>query len=97
MPYAPQTTIATRRGGALAGTLSTGLPHLLVPGDTAEIVHGIAAAPESAPAAVQHIIWAANKIIGRPYVYGGGHQLVHLRRLRLLGHRLVRAARRAAC
>jgi hypothetical protein len=22
---------------------------------------------------VQNIIWAANRIIGRPYVYGGGH------------------------
>ena len=23
---------------------------------------------------MQEIIWAANKIIGRPYVYGGGHE-----------------------
>ena len=73
-PYAPQTTIASVAGGTVAGTLIGGLPHLLVPGDTAEIVHGLAAAPEGAPAIVQHIIWAANKIIGRPYVYGGGHQ-----------------------
>ena len=73
-PYAPQTTIASVAGGTVAGTLIGGLPHLLVPGDTAEIVHGLAAAPENAPAVVQHIIWAANRIIGRPYVFGGGHQ-----------------------
>jgi len=74
VPYAAQTTIASVAGGTVAGTLIGGLPHLVVPGDTAEIVHGLAAAPENAPAAVQHIIWAANRIIGRPYVYGGGHQ-----------------------
>jgi len=74
VPYAPQTTIASVAGGTVAGTLIGGLPHLVVPGDAAEIVHGLAAAPENAPAVVQHIIWAANKIIGRPYVYGGGHQ-----------------------
>jgi cell wall-associated NlpC family hydrolase len=72
--YAPQTEVADVNGGTIAGTPSNGLPHLLVPGSTAEIVHGLAAAPEQAPAAVQDIIWAANKIIGRPYVYGGGHR-----------------------
>ena len=73
VPYVPQTTVASVSGGAVAGTNSNGLPHLLVPGDTAEIVHGLAAAPEGAPAVVRAIIWAANRIIGRPYVYGGGH------------------------
>ena len=73
-PYAPLTTIASVAGGTVAGTLIGSLPHLLVPGDTAEIVHGLAAAPENGPAVVQHIIWAANRIIGRPYVFGGGHQ-----------------------
>lgn len=72
VPYAPQTTVATVNGGALVGTLAT--PHLLVPGRDAEVVHGIAAAPENAPAAVRHIIWSANQIIGRPYVFGGGHR-----------------------
>ncbi len=73
VPYVPQTMVASVSGGTIAGIPSSGQPHLLVPGDTAEIVHGIAAAPQDAPAAVQNIIWAANKIIGRPYVYGGGH------------------------
>ncbi len=35
---------------------------------------GYAAAPADAPAAVQQAIFAANQIVGRPYVYGGGHQ-----------------------
>ena len=72
VPYAPQTTAAAVNGGALVGTLTT--PRLLVPGRIAEIVHGIAAAPEDAPAAVRHIIWGANQIIGRPYLFGGGHR-----------------------
>jgi cell wall-associated NlpC family hydrolase len=46
---------------------------LLVPGTTARYVDGLAAAPESAPAVVQEIIWAGNELIGLPYIYGGGH------------------------
>ena len=72
--YVPQTMVASVSGGTIAGTPTAGPPHLLVPGATAEIVHGIAAAPEQAPPVVQNIIWAANRIIGRPYVYGGGHR-----------------------
>jgi hypothetical protein len=74
VPYAPQTTVATVSGGTLVGTLTSGPPHLLVPGRTAEMVHGIAAAPEAAPAAVRRIIWSANQIVGRPYLFGGGHK-----------------------
>ena len=48
-------------------------PELLVPGTTARYVNGLAAAPMSAPAAVQQIIWAGNELIGLPYIYGGGH------------------------
>jgi cell wall-associated NlpC family hydrolase len=78
VPYAPQTQIAAVAGGALAGTAPTsGLAQLLVPGDTAEIVNGIAAAPENAPQAVQEAIWATNTIIGRPYLFGGGHRSFH--------------------
>jgi cell wall-associated NlpC family hydrolase len=74
VPYVPQTMVASVSGGTLAGTPTSGPPHLLVPGHTAEVVRGIAAAPEDAPLAVQRIIWAANRIIGRPYVFGGGHR-----------------------
>ena len=48
-------------------------PQLLVPGSLARYVNGLAAAPMSAPAAVQEIIWAGNQIIGLPYIFGGGH------------------------
>lgn len=45
-----------------------------VPGDTAVLLKdGRAAAPQSAPAEVQAAVWAANKIVGKPYRYGGGH------------------------
>jgi cell wall-associated NlpC family hydrolase len=45
-----------------------------VRGKVAKILHdGFAAAPASAPLAVQQAIWAGNQLIGRPYWYGGGH------------------------
>jgi peptidoglycan hydrolase-like protein with peptidoglycan-binding domain len=34
---------------------------------------GLAVAPSDAPAAIQEVIAAANKIAYKPYVYGGGH------------------------
>src|SRR3954454_15427285 len=37
---------------------------------------GLAIAPAGAPAEVQEAIAAANKIIGKPYRYGGGHARV---------------------
>ena len=37
------------------------------------LADGQAAAPASAPAAVRGIIAAGNQIVGKPYVYGGGH------------------------
>lgn len=47
----------------------------VVPGFTARIMpDGRAAAPADAPAEVQRAIWAANKLIGKPYIYGGGHK-----------------------
>jgi cell wall-associated NlpC family hydrolase len=46
-----------------------------VPGAVAKLLpDGLAAAPADAPVSVQQAIWTANKIIGLPYVYGGGHQ-----------------------
>jgi cell wall-associated NlpC family hydrolase len=60
--------------GQTSGT-STSTPETpVVDGYTAKILpSGLAAAPSMAPSEVQHAIWAANEIIGRPYVYGGGH------------------------
>ena len=43
-------------------------------GSTAILLSGIALAPPDAPEAVQNVINAANTIVGRPYVWGGGHQ-----------------------
>lgn len=46
----------------------------LVSGTEAKLLpSGLAAAPALAPPEVQQAIWTANEIIGRPYVYGGGH------------------------
>ncbi len=39
----------------------------------ASLVDGRAIAPAGAPAAVKRVIAAANRIDGRPYVWGGGH------------------------
>ena len=60
-------------GGAAYGqpnpayTQTTNLPAATL------LPNGFAAAPAGAPQAVKDAIAAANRIIGRPYVYGGGH------------------------
>jgi cell wall-associated NlpC family hydrolase len=68
-------------GGAAAAsvTLPGGpKPKLLVPGRIAQIVDGgLAAAPMEAPEAVKRMIWAANEIVGLPYIWGGGHASFH--------------------
>jgi hypothetical protein len=76
VPYAPplpanQTNGAT--GGSSVALAAPAKPELLVPGVTARYVDGLAAAPMSAPAVVQEIVWAGDEIIGLPYIYGGGH------------------------
>ena len=76
VPYQPPLPAAQASevtGGSPVGTVADTKPELLVPGSTARYVNGIAAAPMSAPAAVQQIIWAGDEIIGLPYIYGGGH------------------------
>jgi cell wall-associated NlpC family hydrolase len=42
-------------------------------GSSAILLTGVALAPTDAPAAVAGAIDAANTIVGRPYVWGGGH------------------------
>jgi cell wall-associated NlpC family hydrolase len=76
VPYVvppPAGKINGSTGGSVADTSTPAKPQLLVPGSTARYVNGLAAAPISAPAAVQDIIWAGNQLIGLPYIYGGGH------------------------
>jgi cell wall-associated NlpC family hydrolase len=69
---------------ASAGTNGTKVPHsgggrlfahtrVDANGSTAILLSGIALAPPDAPEAVQQVINAANTIVGRPYVWGGGH------------------------
>jgi len=70
---------ATPTGGSSVGSATpvgvaaAAKPQLVVPGSLARYVGGIAAAPMSAPPAVQQAIWSSNQIVGMHYVYGGGH------------------------
>jgi len=79
LPYQPAPVGAaapgavTGAGGSPVSVAEAGKPQLLVPGSRARYVGGIAAAPMSAPAVVQQIIWAGDQIIGLPYIFGGGH------------------------
>jgi hypothetical protein len=67
-------------GGAVYPTATptptpTAPAQITVPGTTAHLLpDGTAAAPADAPPQVQQAIFAANRIVGRPYVYGGGHR-----------------------
>jgi cell wall-associated NlpC family hydrolase len=60
-------------GGSAVAAAAPTKPDLLVPGSLARYVNGLAAAPMSAPAPIQQVIWAGNQIIGLPYIFGGGH------------------------
>jgi cell wall-associated NlpC family hydrolase len=42
-------------------------------GPSAILLTGVALAPPDAPEVVQNVINNANQIVGRPYVWGGGH------------------------
>lgn len=69
-PIAPS---ATTGGSAFGeGNPADGMQ---IAGETAQLLPGgKAAAPVGAPLAVQQAIATANEIIGRPYIYGGGHR-----------------------
>jgi cell wall-associated NlpC family hydrolase len=73
---------------ASAGTNGTHIPHRATArqealfahsraaaagGSTAILLSGVALAPPDAPEAVKGAINAANTIVGRPYIWGGGH------------------------
>jgi hypothetical protein len=69
----------TDEAGASAGCRAVsgfGGPLPLTAGDRARLLpDGLAAAPQTAPAAVKAMIAAGNEIAGRPYLYGAGHGL----------------------
>jgi cell wall-associated NlpC family hydrolase len=76
LPYTPPVVPGQANaptGGSPVGVAAVAKPDLLVPGSLARYVDGLAAAPMSAPAVIQEIIWAGNQIIGLPYIFGGGH------------------------
>jgi hypothetical protein len=63
-------------GGSVYGTDPAAPARVFVPGTRAKrLKNGLAAAPTDAPVEVQEAIFAANEIVGKPYVYGGGHNL----------------------
>ncbi|MDQ3435241.1 MAG: hypothetical protein M3481_11280 [Actinomycetota bacterium] len=63
---APAGAAAARSGGA---TYVPPPP----PAKRAKIVNGVAIAPAGAPARVRKAIAAGNRIVSKPYLYGGGH------------------------
>ena len=68
------TTDAQTAGGTEYGTDPAAPPRAFVAGTQAKLMsNGFAAAPADAPAEVQEAVFAANEIVGKPYVYGGGH------------------------
>jgi cell wall-associated NlpC family hydrolase len=76
VPYQPGGSASLANvvtGGSTVGAAAATKPELLVPGSRARYVDGLAAAPMAAPAAIQQMVWAANQIIGLPYIWGGGH------------------------
>jgi len=64
-----QTTSSACTSGSTSGLPITQGPRATL------LPNGLAAAPADAPAAVKGIIAAGNQIVGKPYVYGGGHGL----------------------
>jgi len=67
----PAADPAAATGGAAYGVVF----QPTVPGLVAQMVNGIAYAPDQAPDPVKQAIWAANQIVGMPYRLGGGHKL----------------------
>jgi len=66
--------VGSQDPAACAPGLSSGVP--LIPGDRATLLsNGLAAAPTDAPPPVRRMIAAGNQIVGKPYLYGGGHGL----------------------
>lgn len=68
------TTASTNACGSASTTGGTGVTTTAGPHATL-LSDGQATAPANAPAAVKGIIAAGNQIVGKPYVYGGGHGL----------------------
>jgi len=72
-PATGGSAVGVTTGGSAVGVTTATKPELLVPGSRARYVSGLAAAPMSAPAVIQQMVWTSNQIIGLPYIFGGGH------------------------
>jgi NlpC/P60 family len=66
---------ATASAESIGGGVSPDDPAFATPGK-ATLVNGKAIAPPDAPPQVKRAIEAANRIVGKPYKYGGGHARV---------------------
>ena len=78
-PVAAAQSESKSTGGAEFSKEKKAKPRALqvVPGPTATVgPDGLAAAPAEAPVEVHQAIEAANRIVGKPYRYGGGHAKV---------------------
>src|SRR5688500_18446282 len=58
---------------ATANVASAEVRGPVVPGPLAVVRNGICYAPAAAPENVKRAIWAINRLVGRPYKWGGGH------------------------
>jgi hypothetical protein len=66
--------VATAQTTAPSGAGGMGFQPPPPPPSKAKIVNGVAIAPASAPTKVKRVIEAANRLIDKPYRYGGGHK-----------------------
>jgi hypothetical protein len=65
----------TAKTGGVTYTEPVQTANITVPGAVATLLpDGSAAAPADAPVEVQNAIFAANRLNGKPYRYGGGHR-----------------------
>jgi cell wall-associated NlpC family hydrolase len=71
----PAPAEAPTTGGAAYGQPNPATTRVVDVPDATLLPTGYAAAPAAAPQEVKDAIAAANEIIGKPYVYGGGHNL----------------------
>ncbi len=69
----PATAVAKKDGARAATGGTDPADPRYAPGKKAKIVNGFAIAPNGAPPEVVEAIEAGNRIIRKPYKYGGGH------------------------
>lgn len=66
--------VATAQTIAPTGAGGMGFQPPPPPPSKAKIVNGVAIAPANAPAKVKRVIEAANRLLDKPYRFGGGHK-----------------------